>query len=41
MEPCAELVRDMGGVRIRRPNLSNLAGDAVREIIDDAEFMRW
>jgi len=31
----------MGGVRIRRPNLSNLAGEDAREIIDDAELIRW
>ena len=41
MEPWVEFVRLMGGVRIRRPNLSNLAGEAVREMMDDAEPMRW
>jgi hypothetical protein len=48
IEPYAELVRVLGGVRIRRPYLSNLAGDAVREMKDDpveapepAEPLRW
>ena len=40
IEPCVELVRLMGGVRIRRPNLSNLAGEPAREIIDEAEPIR-
>ena len=40
IEPCVELVRLMGGVRIRRPNLSNLAGEPAREIIDVAEPIR-
>lgn len=41
IEPCVEFVRLMGGVRIRRPNLSNLAGEDAREIIDVAEPIRW
>lgn len=46
MEPYVELVRVLGGVRIRRPNLSNLAGEAVREANDaeppePAEAVRW
>lgn len=41
MEPCAELVRLRGGVRMRRPIVSNLAGELVREAIDEEEVTRW
>lgn len=34
IEPYAELVRVLGGVRMRRPYLSNLAGELVRETKD-------
>ena len=30
-----------GGVNMRRPYLSNLAGDAVREMMPEAEPTRW
>jgi hypothetical protein len=35
MEPYDELVRVLGGVSRRRPNLSYLAGDAVRDMKDE------
>jgi hypothetical protein len=41
MEPWVELDRLMGGVKIRRPNLSNFAGEAVRDMIEDEEPTRW
>jgi len=41
IEPCVEFARVMGGVRMRRPNLSNLAGEAVREMIEEADPIRW
>lgn len=45
-DPYAELLRVLGGVRMRRPYLSNLAGDAVRETrelepADPEEPVRW
>lgn len=46
MEPYVELVRVLGGVRMRRPNLSNLAGEAAREAkapepAESVETVRW
>jgi hypothetical protein len=48
IEPYAEFARVFGGVRSRRPYLSNLAGEAVRDIneepVDTAEPpdpVRW
>ena len=46
MEPYVELLRVLGGVRMRRPNLSNLAGEAVREAkepepVEPTEPVRW
>lgn len=41
IEPCDEFVRLMGGVNMRRPNLSNLAGEAVRDIREDEDGIRW
>ena len=35
MEPYAELARVFGGVRMRRPYLSNLAGEAVRDMNEE------
>lgn len=35
IEPYDELVRVLGGVSRRRPNLSYLAGDAVRDMKDE------
>lgn len=35
MEPYAELARVLGGVRSRRPYLSNLAGEAVRDMKEE------
>jgi hypothetical protein len=35
MEPYAELARVLGGVKRRRPYLSNLAGEAVLEMNED------
>jgi len=37
IEPYVELVRVLGGVRMRRPYLSNLAGEAVREMNEELE----
>jgi len=42
IDPCAELVRESGGVpRSRRLYLSNVAGEAVREMMEEADPTRW
>ena len=38
--PWEELARVIGGVTMRRPNLSNLAGDVARETMAEAEATR-
>jgi hypothetical protein len=39
--PWFELVRDKGGVRMRRPNLSKVVGDTVRDMTSEVEPTRW
>ena len=41
MDPWVELERVIGGVSIRRPKLSNRAGEAVRDTTAEADATRW